>query len=105
MNTWQWAVVVAGGVTTVSGAVALGWNTIKSVFRFWRKLVWFLDDCFGEPARNGQPARPGMLERLAAIENQLRPSGGPALSERVDQIHCRLDSLEKCVRDIKGDSP
>jgi hypothetical protein len=104
MNTWLWAVTIAGGVTTLSAAVALAWRTTQSVFRFWRKLVWFLDDCFGEPARNGQPAKPGMLERIAAIENQLKPNGGQALRDRVDQIHCRLDGLEKYVRDINRDS-
>ena len=103
MSTWMWMVTIAGGATTVSAAFALGWKALRSAFDFWRKLVWFLDDCFGEPARNGHPARPGMVERITAIENQLKPNGGQALRDRVDQIHCRLDSLEKCVRDINRD--
>ena len=96
-------VTIAGGITTLSAAGTLAWKTTKSVFFFWRKLVWFLDDCFGEPARNGHPARPGMVERITAIENQLKPNGGQALRDRVDQIHCRLDSLEKYVKDINRD--
>lgn len=46
----------------------------------------FLDDWFGEGARPGFPGRPGIPERLAAVEErtaQLTPNGGSHLADKI----------------------
>lgn len=49
----------------------------------------FLDDWFGEAPRPGFGGRPGMPERIAAVEEltkQLRPNGGSHLADKIARL-------------------
>lgn len=98
----------------VVDAVSNGWAALVAAFGVagfvWRKILpalrrfgHFLDDVMGEKPRPGFPeGRPGVMERLAKVEESLRevryhitPNGGRSaydrLAGRVDALGQRLD--------------
>lgn len=98
---------------TISAAAYQGWIALVALMAviafLWAKVwpvvsrfVHFLDDFIGEKARPGVPARPGVMERLQALEEALdeiryhvQPNGGRSahdrLVARVDALVARLD--------------
>jgi hypothetical protein len=100
----------------VSASIAL--TTVLSGFLIWgfRKVVHmfirvtrFLDDFMGEPAREGVPARPGIMSRMQKVEeiatevhHQVYPNGGTSMSDTVTKtagavadLTNRMDRWEK----------
>jgi hypothetical protein len=59
---------------------------VKPLLRGWRKIDRFLDTWNGEPERDGLPARPGLVERVIAIEYQVHNNGGGSMKDTVDEI-------------------
>jgi hypothetical protein len=93
-----WVGSAVGAVTVVLTA----WRVvIKPIAGAVRRVVHFLDDWFGEPARPGQEARPGIPDRIAAIEHQLRPNGGKTLRDRVDVIESAMKRIDENTRPDK----
>lgn len=82
------AVGAAGGATAVLVAVAqlVG----RPVRRLSRQNDEFRADWYGQPARSGVAARPGVMERLGKIEQNTE-----ALPDRVTRIEQRLDDHER----------
>jgi len=92
----QIAGAVAALAAGVGGVVYLG----RVAWRFVRKLGHFVDDMIGEPERDGQPGRPGVMRRLSRIEAnmaglnrrmsiveaELRPNGGGSIKDQVTRI-------------------
>ena len=70
---------VLGALTAVSVAGRMVWKAR-------RKLNWFLDDWAGETAHSGNLARPGVIERLRRIEDQVHPNHGTSLADQIDRI-------------------
>lgn len=92
------------------------WTATRNLARGLRRLVHFADDWFGEPERDGVPARPGVMERMSAIESagadtradvrgllervervehELRPNSGLSLRDAVDRVENAVaDRLE-----------
>jgi|SRR5690606_6239788 len=76
---------IAGGLTTLTIFVAI-WRWIRS----WGKRISdFLDDWNGEPERPGVPARPGVMQRLAANEEAHKIT-----DQKLDNLCTRITSLE-----------
>lgn len=93
------AVQVWGVILTLATVIGFLWRKVGPVLR---RVGHFLDDFLGEEERPGIPARPGVLERLQAVEVALaevryhvQPNGGRSahdrLIERVDTLAARLD--------------
>lgn len=80
----------------VAGLTAGGWIMSKA-WRGWRKVGHFIDDMAGEPARPGVAKRPSLIERIAAIEAEVKPNGGGSMRDAVNRIEGRLGALEKRV--------
>ncbi|MBP2331230.1 hypothetical protein JOF56_011615 [Kibdelosporangium banguiense] len=83
-----------GGLVLVVGLFAKVWKAIRPV---WRGTGNFLEDWNGEPERPGVPAKPGVMERLRAIEqkvdgidHELHPNSGQSLRDQVDSIRTEL---------------
>ena len=53
---------------------------------YGRKLMHFIDDVAGEPARPGFDARPGLMERVARIEHEITPNHGGSLNDAIRRI-------------------
>lgn len=78
---------------TAVGAVIVLARAGRSGLRMLRRLGHLLDDLVGVEERNGQPARPGIMHRLAGIEDrlsaveaELHPNAGRSLHDTVTRI-------------------
>lgn len=105
------AALVWGGAATVLSAVgALLWRAVRGVVRLGRRVDQFMDDWAGEEGRPGVPARPGVMERVSAIEERLQrvehelyPNSGDSLRDAVDLANERLARL--CPEEPPGQPP
>lgn len=78
-------------LTALAGAALTGIAVmVRSAWRFLRRVVRFLDDYAGQPARDGMPAKPGFMGRLASVEEGLAhvvaettPNGGRSIKDMV----------------------
>jgi hypothetical protein len=61
--------------------------------RMERKLDQIQRDWYGEAARPGFRARPGIPERLEMIENQLKPNGGSSARDAINRVELGLNRL------------
>jgi hypothetical protein len=81
---WLNALIV---VTIIGGAEEVIRRIIgKPIARVWIKAERFLDTWNGEPARDGLASRPGLVDRVIAIERQVTNNGGKSLKDAVDRI-------------------
>lgn len=84
--------LAATALVTLGGAALMVRRGIRSMLHASRRLVHLIDDIAGEPAHGDQPARPGLMARLANIESrltvleELRPNGGSSIKDKVDQL-------------------
>lgn len=85
----EWVAALVALVVAV--CAGLGW-VLRWAWRILRRVVHFLDDYAGQPARDGRPAVPGFMARLSAVEEQLRlvvaetsPNHGTSLRDVVHQ--------------------
>ena len=61
-----------------------------------RRVVHLIDDLSGEPARPGHPRRPGLMERVSAVEDglavveertrELRHNGGGSIKDAIHRV-------------------
>lgn len=106
-------------VGLVAGLGALGWLVTKA-WRGFRKMGHFIDDVSGEPARPGTPARPSLMDRLAAVEDavaripvvessvaqvraEVTPNGGGSLKDAVVRIEAVIREHDQLLRDERRD--
>ena len=75
----QWIVILGVLVT-----LAIRIN--KLVYPVWRKLEQMANDFSGEPERPGVPAKPGIMERIAKLE------------QLVEELSDKIDESNKHVR-------
>lgn len=90
------AVIVAVGA---AGTVLV--KAVRWVMRTLRRVARLADELLGEPAHDDEPARPGLMARVAGIErrvaaidgrltrveDQVLPNGGSSLHDKV----CRIE--------------
>ena len=83
-------------------AITCLWIAIQKTTILIKRFIHFLDDYFGEEARPGFEARPGMQERLKFIESEIscisyemRPNSGSSIKDAIDRIERRLKELEQ----------
>ena len=95
----EWAGIVFGAIgATAVLAPGLLWiiARLKRITMFSDpRLGHFLDDWFGEDARPGFVARPGIPERLAEVEKQLHADGGTSLRDAINRIEARVERIER----------
>lgn len=84
------AATIAGSAVVVAGAVVA---SIRAGRRVERKIDQMQRDWYGEAARPGFAARPGIPERLETIENQLKPNGGSSTRDAINRVELGLGRL------------
>lgn len=70
MEASQIAAVVSGAAGLIVGVAAALTTVVRPILRGAKTLRDMREDYFGEPARDGVPARPGVMARLATNEAQ-----------------------------------
>ncbi len=98
-------VQVAGALGTVLAAWLLvgkvllpAGKRVKLWFENWDK---FMQDWAGEDARPGRDRVPGVMERLNAIDGELKNNGGSSVKDAVDRIEIRVDEIHTRTDQIK----
>lgn len=94
------ALVWGGAISVLTAVVTVAWRVIRAMAHLGRRVEEFMDDWSGEGARPGVPARPGVMERVAGIEerlsrveHELYPNSGESLRDAVDLANARLARL------------
>lgn len=94
---------LAATCAVVWGAV---W-TVRKIAPVARKLGHLVDDLVGEPERPGVPARPGLMERMEAVEtkaeiirHEMYPNSGKSLRDKLDQTSAAVDVLSSDITTI-----
>ena len=90
MNLQQWAAVgiILGAILT---ALTLAGLIGKPLRKLARQNDEFREDWYGQPARPGRDAVPGVPERLARMEKELHPNGGGTLRDAINRVEQRLE--------------
>jgi hypothetical protein len=91
MDLANLTVVAGSALGVVVAAIAVGGAVARPLRRLSRQNDEFREDWYGQPARPGRPAEPGVMERLSGIEHELRADGGGSLRDAVNQVAVRLD--------------
>lgn len=84
MTSATQAIIAAGAVAAALASIAV---MLRMAWRIYRRFDAFFDDWFGQPARAGRAAVPGIPERvvqleqdLALVKGQVTPNGGRSAS-------------------------
>ena len=93
----EWVAAIVALVAAVcTGAAWLG----ARVWRMMRRATRFFDDYFGQPARDGMEARPGVMARLGSVEKlvehvvaETSPNHGQSLRDTVFRTADELAEL------------
>lgn len=90
-------VQVAGGLVTLLTAALLlakiiipGVRRVKLWFLAWDQ---FMCDWSGEDARPDRDRVPGVMERLNAIDGELKRNGGSSVKDAVDRIEINVNEI------------
>lgn len=83
-HLWINVLIVVGIVGTAAEVVRR--FVVLPIVRAWVKVERVIDAWNGEPARDGLPARPGIVDRVIAIEAQVKNNGGSSMKDAVDRI-------------------
>ncbi|MEU6594797.1 hypothetical protein ABZ923_37320 [Streptomyces sp. NPDC046881] len=94
-----------GAISLVVGLGTALWRVGRAVSHLFRRASQFFDDWYGEEARPGVRARPGIMvrmegmeERVSQVWHEVFPNGGGSLRDAVDQANDRLATL--CPADV-----
>ncbi|MGY3199683.1 hypothetical protein [Streptomyces sp. TE5632] len=106
------ALLWGGAVSIIVGGGAALWRAARAITHLLRRTSQFLDDWYGEAARPGVPERPGMMERVAGMEERLGhvwhevyPNNGDSLRDAVDRANERLVRLCPDVDQVFPQTP
>ena len=62
----------------------------------------FHRDWFGEPAAPGRDAVPGVMQRLNAVDGELRRNGGNSLKDQVVKLNDKVDNMTEQMEEVKS---
>lgn len=99
-----WTALAA--LATVCGGLLL-W-LFRHLWRVLRRITRFLDDFFGEPAREGLPAKPGVMARLASVETiaekvaaEMTVNHGGSMRDAVNAMGADVTSMQADITHIR----
>jgi hypothetical protein len=93
-----WFSALTALTVAVCGLAAWG---LRWAWRILRQTSRFLDDFFGEPARDGLPATPGVMARLGSLEGlvahvvaETKPDHGKTLRDVIGRIETDVAGIK-----------
>jgi hypothetical protein len=96
---YMFVLQLAGGITVILGAY---FSIVKFLIPLFKKInrwfeTWelFLIDWSGEDARPGRDRVPGVMERLNAIDGELKNNGGSSVKDAVDRIEIKVNEVDE----------
>lgn len=89
MDVSNWVVTGGGALAVVTAVVAGARYVGTKLGRFNDNWDDFKGDWYGQPARPGRPAQPGVMERLGKIEAAIADT---SLFSRVGELERRMDA-------------
>jgi hypothetical protein len=99
--------LAAGTALAVAVAGFTAWAA-RYLWKILRRVVHFLDDYSGQPARDGMPGTPGFMARLGSVEGlaariaaEMHPNGGLSLRDVVDRTSSDVVQLRTQVESIQ----
>jgi ubiquinone biosynthesis protein UbiJ len=87
----QQTAIIVGSLSVILGGLLGLIKAAMWVTQQLRKIGRLADDLLGEPAHGGKPATPGLMERVATMEDHVAP------------LPSRLDALDRAVADLRAD--
>lgn len=94
-------------VAVIIAAFSFVASLIIKAWPFTRKFTAIINDMAGEPARAGVAARPGIMERLAKVEQSSalaayhsQPDGGGSAYDHITQ---KIELVESDLRSVRTD--
>ena len=105
---WTAAGVTAAAIVGTAVTGLIGW-ALRWTWRILKRTTRFLDDYFGEPSREGLPARPGVMARLQNVEKiatevraETRPNGGNSLRDFVHRTAEDMADVKASLASLTG---
>ena len=96
---YMFVLQLAGGITVILGAyfsiVKFFIPLFKKINRWFETWELFLIDWSGEDARPGRDRVPGVMERLNAIDGELKNNGGSSVKDAVDRIEIKVNEVDE----------
>lgn len=108
MNFWQWLLTIAAAITVLLGALTGLGKAGSWVSGRLKKIDRFLEEWNGDEARPGWPERPGVMKRLADLEqevktmkdelakvsHEVKPNGGGSMRDSINRMESHLNTTE-----------
>lgn len=95
--------MISTTIIAVGGAIGVVWGLLRPIARKTKALMDALDrfttDWFGEEARVGHKAVPGVLERLERLESELRHNGGSSMKDALKRVEDKINQIDVRLED------
>ena len=99
-------------IALISAALALVAWGVRLALKVAKRATHFMDDFFGEAARPGVPAKPGLVERLTLLESQSQEilhevtlNSGQSIKDVVNRTESAVSDLAYQMRRLPGGNP
>lgn len=93
----------AGAIIALGGAIGVIYKLVSPIMRKTKNLMEALDlftkDWFGDEGDAHHPRTPGMLERMAKVEAELKHNGGSSIKDAVKRIEGKLTEIDTRLED------
>ena len=98
MTLEQTIMAWAGVIISVGGAIGVIYKLTSPIVKKTKRLMEALDlftkDWFGDEGDDLHPRTPGMLERMAKVEAELKHNGGSSIKDAVRRIEKKLTEID-----------
>lgn len=98
MTLDQIIIAWAGSIIALGGAVGVLYKLVSPIVKKTKALMEALDlftkDWFGDEGDDLHPRKPGMLERMAKVETELKHNGGSSIKDAVRRIEGKLTEID-----------